>query len=146
MSKAGLEIYSMFKNRQHHAKRAQKAWVGFIPKEGWERMVAPTLLLVWRWLFWNILCDVSRVKFWKVSVIPKEGRALQHAHVRLLVWQQLGSLGIFLHDLAQFNMVVYFPPVPPDGAGAGDPPAGPKHFLFLPDPDPPLQVRELQHC
>ncbi len=33
-----------------------------------------SFLLVWHWLFENMIYDVSRVKFWKVGVMPK-GRA-----------------------------------------------------------------------
>ncbi len=36
-------------------------------------VAAPILLLVWHRLFENKIYDVSRVKFWKGIVIPKEG-------------------------------------------------------------------------
>ncbi len=58
-----------------HKKTDLKVFVVVIPKEGWARMAVPTLLLAWHRLFKNIIYDVSRVKIWKVSVIPKEGLA-----------------------------------------------------------------------
>ena len=52
-----------------HEKTDLKVFVVVIPKEGWARVAAPILLLVWHRLWENIVYDGSRVKFWKVGVM-----------------------------------------------------------------------------
>ncbi len=76
-----------------HAKRSPMAWVALIPKEG---STGNTFILL---LVWHRLCNFFFF-FWKVGVIPKEGRARPHAPILLLVWQRLRTLGTFLHDEA----------------------------------------------
>ena len=63
-----------------HEKTDLKVFVIDIPKEGWARMAAPSLLLVWQrlfriWVFW-----LHRSYSLKVSVVPKEGWARPCAH------------------------------------------------------------------
>ncbi len=80
-------------------------WVGVIPKEGWAHVAAPILLLVWHRLSKNIIYDdVSRVKFWKVSVIPKECATRAHPCSS----QLLRTLRTFSRNAAQ----ILFPGAP----------------------------------
>ncbi len=53
----------------HQETHDLKVFVVVMPKEGWAHVAAPIHLLAWHRLFENIIYDVSRVKFWKVSVI-----------------------------------------------------------------------------
>ncbi len=61
------------KHDVRHEKTDHKVFVVVMPKEGWAHVATPILLLTWHRLFENIIYDVSRVKLWKVGVIPKEG-------------------------------------------------------------------------
>ncbi len=65
--------YLVFMHEARHEKTDLKVFVVVMPKQGWAHVPAPILLLAWHRLFENITYDVSRVKFWKVGVIPKDG-------------------------------------------------------------------------
>ncbi len=58
-----------------HEKTDLKILVVVIPKEGWARVAAPSLLLVWHRLFRIWLCWHHRLYSRKVSVMPNEGWA-----------------------------------------------------------------------
>ncbi len=46
-----------------HEKTDLKVFVGVIPKEGWARVAAPILLLVWHRLLENMVYEVKGLKF-----------------------------------------------------------------------------------
>ncbi len=75
-------------NEMRHEKTDLKVFVVVIPNEGWARMAAPILLLVWHrlfriWVFW-----LHRSYSLIVGVIAKEGWARPRTPILLLLWQR----------------------------------------------------------
>ncbi len=69
----GPEVLTAGNHNKQHEKTDLKVFVVVISKEGWARVAAPILLLVWHWLFRIWLCWHHRLHSWKVGVMPKEG-------------------------------------------------------------------------
>ncbi len=89
-SPAERHAFNMFHSIHEvcHEKTDLKVFVVVIPKEGWARVAAPILLLVWDRLFRFWLCWHHRLYSLKVGVIPKEGWARPCVPILLLVWQR----------------------------------------------------------
>ncbi len=68
-----------------------------MPKEGWTGEATPILLLVWHRLSKNVIYDVSRVRFWKVSVISKQGMTPTQDIRDLFAWCGSSTIFPWLH-------------------------------------------------